>query len=146
MANLSQDGATPNNNNGASNELSSDHRQHDDTSFEVPESNIPTKAQGIIVDEDDPNVVHVCGFTIDLNIVTKEEIMSLRKILPQKEYRLLKNRKSARICRARRKTERTSMADELANLKRKYERLRRKVETVLPDYQSDNDSEDMCEH
>lgn len=94
---------------------------------------------GIIVDEDDPNIVYVCGFTIDLNVVTKEEIMSLRKILPQKEYRLLKNRKSARICRARRKVERMGMADELKLLKKKYAKLRAKVMKLQPDYLSSSD-------
>lgn len=92
-----------------------------------------------MVDEEDPNIVYVCGFTIDLNVVTKDEIMSLRKILPQKEYRLLKNRKSARICRARRKKERMGMAEELAMLKKKYAKLRTKVRTLEPDYMSSSD-------
>lgn len=90
--------------------------------------------RGIIVDEEDPNIVYVCGFTIDLNVVTKDEIMALRKVLPQKEYRLLKNRKSARICRARRKNERLGMVDELTIMKRKYAKLKAKYIKQQPDY------------
>mmetsp|Transcript_11029 Transcript_11029/g.7681 ORF Transcript_11029/g.7681 Transcript_11029/m.7681 type:complete len:106 (+) Transcript_11029:380-697(+) len=97
----------------------------------IPSANQP---RGIIVDEEDPNIVYVCGFTIDLNVVTKDEIMTLRKVLPQKEYRLLKNRKSARICRARRKNERLGMVDELTIMKRKYAKLKAKYVKLQPDY------------
>jgi len=42
---------------------------------------------------------------------------ALRKVLPRKEYRLLKNRKSARKSRRRRKAELTTLRDEIKVLR-----------------------------
>ena len=40
----------------------------------------------------------------------------MRKFLPSEEYRLLKNRKSARICRKKRKGERGEMQTKIEEL------------------------------
>lgn len=51
-----------------------------------------------------------CGdFLIDIEAVTKSSLISIRKLLPAEQYRLIKNRKSARICRKKRKMERSNM-------------------------------------
>lgn len=62
---------------------------------------------------EDSNIINVCGHIIDIEKITKEEIFKMRKILPKHEYRQLKNRKSARECRKKRKLERNGMMDEL---------------------------------
>lgn len=42
-------------------------------------------------------------------MVTKSELIAMRRYLPHEEYRLLKNRKSARLCRIKRKAERNNL-------------------------------------
>lgn len=51
----------------------------------------------------------VADFTINIDKITKQQLISMRKFLPSEEYRLLKNRKSARLCRKKRKEERGDM-------------------------------------
>ena len=53
-------------------------------------------------------------FVFDVDLVSKASLISMRKFLPSEEYRLLKNRKSARLCRKKRKEERGSMQMTLA--------------------------------
>lgn len=36
-------------------------------------------------------------------MVTKQQLIRMRRYLPQTEYRIVKNRKSARLCRLKRK-------------------------------------------
>ena len=71
-------------------------------------------------DEEDNNMqrhisdtVFVCGLIINIERITKQQILKLRKCMPKMEYRQLKNRKSARECRKKRKAERSGMIDEL---------------------------------
>jgi hypothetical protein len=51
----------------------------------------------------DGDVVKVSGFKINIDVITNEGLIKMRKLLPQESYRLMKNRKSARICRQRKK-------------------------------------------
>ena len=60
-------------------------------------------------DAKNPDIVKVGEFIFDIENVSKASLISLRKYLPSEEYRLLKNRKSARLCRLKRKNERGSM-------------------------------------
>jgi hypothetical protein len=60
-------------------------------------------------DYNDGDIVKVADFTINIEKVTKQQLISMRKFLPAEEYRLLKNRKSARLCRRKRKEERGDM-------------------------------------
>ena len=60
-------------------------------------------------DAKNPDIVVVGDFIFDIEIVSKTALISLRKFLPSEEYRLLKNRKSARLCRLKRKNERGTM-------------------------------------
>lgn len=48
-------------------------------------------------------------FAVDINQVTKQEFINMRKYLPREDYRLFKNRKSARICRQKKKIETTKI-------------------------------------
>jgi len=36
---------------------------------------------------EDSNIVQICGYTIDIEKITKQEILKMRKILPKKDYR-----------------------------------------------------------
>ena len=56
--------------------------------------------------QSDGNIVYVCGLVINIESITKAQILKLRKLMPRKDYRQLKNRKSARECRRKRKAER----------------------------------------
>ena len=47
---------------------------------------------------------------INIEQVTKAQLISMRKFLPPQQYRLIKNRKTARLCRRKRKEERGDMA------------------------------------
>ena len=75
----------------------------------------------------DPNIVEVGGLQIDIERITDQEMYSLRKVLPRKEYRLLKNRKSARKSRKRRKAELSSLRDEIRALRQENQRLKQLV-------------------
>lgn len=62
-----------------------------------------------IFNDNDGDVVVVADFTINIEKITKQQLISMRKFLPSEEYRLIKNRKSARLCRKKRKEERGDM-------------------------------------
>lgn len=79
---------------------------------------------------EDSNIVQICGYTIDIEKITKQEILKMRKILPKKDYRQLKNRKSARECRKKRKEERTGMLDELLQLRNDKIKLMAEVDVL----------------
>lgn len=55
------------------------------------------------------DVVRVGKFRINIEKVTKAQLISVRKFLPPAQYRLIKNRKTARLCRRKRKVERGDM-------------------------------------
>lgn len=67
-------------------------------------------------DAKDSDIVRVGDFMINIEKVTKAAIISMRKFLPTDEYRLLKNRKSARLCRRKRKEERGDMQKTIDSL------------------------------
>lgn len=62
-----------------------------------------------IFNDNDGDIVVVADFTINIEKITKQQLISMRKFLPSEEYRLIKNRKSARLCRKKRKEERGDM-------------------------------------
>jgi hypothetical protein len=65
----------------------------------------------------------VGDFVFDVDLVSKASLISMRKFLPKEEYRLLKNRKSARICRRNRKEERGFLHNTLADLENKLKKV-----------------------
>ncbi|CDW85342.1 UNKNOWN [Stylonychia lemnae] len=75
----------------------------------------------------DKSKVVVSGMVIDIETITSEELYALRKVLPKKDYRLLKNRKSARKSRRRRKEELHCLRDEIQRLKEENQRLKQQV-------------------
>lgn len=63
----------------------------------------------------------------------------MRKYLPSEEYRLLKNRKSARLCRKKRKEERGDMQKQIEDLMKENQILKERLlqsERNLKDSQS----------
>ena len=79
-------------------------------------------------DEKEGDIVRVGDFTINIEVVTKAQLISMRKFLPSEQYRLLKNRKSARLCRRKRKEERGDMQKDLDVLKKENSKLKEKLE------------------
>ena len=65
-----------------------------------------------------------------MDLVSKASLISMRKFLPKDEYRLLKNRKSARICRRKRKEERGSLHMTLAELETKLNEVTANLEAA----------------
>ena len=64
------------------------------------------------------DIVRVGKFRINIEKVTKAQLISMRKFLPAQQYRLIKNRKTARLCRRKRKEERGDMARLVENLRK----------------------------
>ena len=83
-----------------------------------------------LLDDTNANIVFVCGLIIDIEAISKQQILKLRKSMPKKEYRQLKNRKSARECRKRRKSERFGMIEELEMLRADKKRLEEQVKQL----------------
>ena len=79
-------------------------------------------------DEKEGDIVRVGDFTINIEIVSKAQLISMRKFLPSEQYRLLKNRKSARLCRRKRKEERGDMQKDLDDMKKENQKLKDKLE------------------
>jgi bZIP transcription factor len=74
------------------------------------------------------SIVEVNGLKINIETITDQEMYALRKVLPRKEYRLLKNRKSARKSRRRRKAELSTLKEEIKLLKRENDALRKQID------------------
>lgn len=77
--------------------------------------------------QNDEDFVRIGKFVVNVSTVTKDALKSMRTYWPMEEYRLLKNRKSARICRQRRKNERVESSNDLNVLKRENDQLRVRV-------------------
>ena len=87
-----------------------------------------------IDDEDEDDIVRIGSFLVNVGVVTKDALKSMRTYWPMEDYRLLKNRKSARICRQRRKSERINHRSEVVDLKKDNDDLRarvRQLESIL---------------
>ena len=45
------------------------------------------------------DIMRIGNFTVNINVVSKESIKAMRTYLSREQYKLLKNRKTARLCR-----------------------------------------------
>ena len=81
------------------------------------------------IDDDfkEVDIVRAGDFTINIEVVSKAQLISMRKFLPPEQYRLLKNRKTARLCRRKRKEERGETQKVLDELKKDNDRLHAKL-------------------
>jgi len=50
-----------------------------------------------------PDIVRIGLFLVNVNVVSKQSLKAMRTYWPKELYRMIKNRKSARISRERRK-------------------------------------------
>ena len=78
-------------------------------------------------DGKDGDIVTVGDFTVNLAVVDKDQLINLRKYMPREEYRLVKNRKIARLCRLKRKNERGDMKKNLESSVMELEQSRSKI-------------------
>lgn len=90
------------------------------------------------------DIVKVGDFVFDVEKVSKTTLISMRKFLPSEEYRLLKNRKSARLCRRKRKEERNKtqktlqeVVDELSQVHKKLAEVEKRLK------ESEKEKEDL---
>ena len=75
--------------------------------------------------------VQIGDYSVNIEKVTKQELISMRRYLPQEEYRLLKNRKSARLCRIKRKQERTTLQTSFVDYAQKNEELKKALDSEV---------------
>lgn len=87
---------------------------HDSQSSDNDDEPKQVSELGNGIDDDEEykegDIVRVGKFRINIEKVTKAQLISMRKFLPPQQYRLIKNRKTARLCRRKRKEERGDMA------------------------------------
>ena len=76
------------------------------------------------------NLVLEMGLVVDIEKITHQQILKLRKLMPQKEYRKLKNRKSARELRKKKKGQLETMQDEIEELRRRNKELTQKTQVL----------------
>lgn len=62
------------------------------------------------------DVVQCGDFRIDLNVVTEQQLTALRQALPKDEYKLIKDRKTARLRRRKRSKEHGALLEQLNTL------------------------------
>lgn len=91
-------------------------------------ANTSQRSKSAHLEEEDQDLVRIADFTINIDVVTKQQLISMRKFLPADEYRLLKNRKSARICRKKKKEERGGMQQTIEQLIKDNRELKDRLE------------------
>lgn len=97
---------------------------------ESDETNSQKKQKEQSAQDKNIDIVRVGEFQFDIGIVSKTSLIAMRKYLPSEEYRLLKNRKSARLCRLKRKQERGSMKSTLTEVETELNDLRDDLEAA----------------
>ena len=66
------------------------------------------------IDQLDAQTLKIGLWQIDLDVVTIKGLIMMRRVLPKAEYRLIKNRKCARVSRQKRKEKANTLAEKLA--------------------------------
>ena len=69
----------------------------------------------------------ICQFVIDIALISVKDLISMRKLLPFQEYRLLKNRKCARESRKKRKQQTISISEQLDIALRENEMMKEQI-------------------
>ena len=85
------------------------------------------QSAGATIDQLDARTLKIGLFQIDLDVVTIKGLIQMRRILPKAEYRLIKNRKCARVSRQKRKEKTLSLQDKLNQLETENKNLRLKI-------------------
>ena len=93
-----------------------------------------------LTENGDARVFTIGCFRIDLDVVKVADLKAMRKMLPKTEYKLIKNRKCARLTRYRRKEETMGLLIENKRLRKENAALRRKLGlTITLDYDTFSD-------
>ena len=77
---------------------------------------------------EDGDIVKLCGFVINMEEINNEGLKRMRKMLPKESYKLMKNRKSSRLCRLRKKEVVKKAFENSGDLARENEELRQKLQ------------------
>ena len=87
-------------------------------------SNKSSKEASDNITQLDSKTLRVGLFQIDLDVVTVKGLIQMRRILPKAEYRLIKNRKCARVSRQKRKDVQMTLVQRLDKLEAENKNLR----------------------
>lgn len=66
-----------------------------------------------------------------MTIIDKTELLKMRLMLPAKGYKLLKNRKNARLCRLRKKTAIQTVTSSFSELEQENVKMQRYIQKCL---------------
>ena len=80
--------------------------------------------------DNNPNIVRVGDFMIDIDIISKDSLIKMRRLLPKTDYKLIKNRKCARLTRLIRKHKTENTQLECQNLRRMNANLQAQVDSL----------------
>lgn len=93
-------------------------RMEDECLFERPQPKSGRDDNGSSSQENieqvDQKTLKIGLFQIDLDTVTVKGLILMRRVLPKSEYRLIKNRKCARVSRQKRKEKACTLQEKLA--------------------------------
>jgi hypothetical protein len=63
-------------------------------------------------------------------MISNEGLMNMRKLLPKDAYKVVKNRKSARLCRLRKKEKTITLAQSYDELREENQHLKRELDEL----------------
>lgn len=79
------------------------------------------------VNDQNGDEITVGNYKINIAEITNEDLILMRKLLPKDEYTVLKNRKSARLCRLLKKEQLDEIQKNSEDLQRANEALREEL-------------------
>jgi hypothetical protein len=74
--------------------------------------------------------VRIGQFLINIDLVTKDALKSMRTYWPANQYRTIKNRKSARLCRNKKKSDLITIDFERAKVQNENKTLRSYIDEL----------------
>lgn len=80
-----------------------------------------------LAEDNDARTFTIGSFRIDIDEVRVQDLKAMRKLLPRNEYKLIKNRKCARLSRSRRKEHTTQLIEMNQRLMEENAALRRQL-------------------
>ena len=74
--------------------------------------------------------VQIGDFIVNIDVISNEGLMTMRKLLPKDAYKVVKNRKSARLCRLRKKEKTCMLAQSYDELREENQHLKRELDEL----------------
>ena len=99
-------------------------------SYILDDTNPDTFTSNDASETESQDVMRIGNFAVNINIVSKESIKAMRTYLPREQYKLLKNRKTARLCRQKRAFERTARLTEMKHVLAENGQFKDRIETL----------------